>query len=490
MVTLVTKLTRHDLAISSSLLTVLGTVLGLVVIFPLSTPHSLSHLPFQISFRTSSAYERYQDGRKLWTNIAIAARNLGQFIWVHVSVDRIKPTDPDANDDAKVRHARLRAIIEKRSMVNLIQAFAVSVKHFLRSEPGIYYTDLYPLLSFLPKHATDDDPTHHDTLPMWLDHAKLTASARSSPIPSLHGATLTKKQHPPKVRNNSYDPEKALPRVTSEVPLREARNPPRQTIFDHLPILLIFKPLWAVPRWLFRRATGRRAAAAAEALRNDPELGARGWTGKKQQPPLVDSNVPLEITLFLHSYLAFLLKNGLVQPAIATGLVGNLSALQDTVNNLERVRSTPIPFAYQAHLRMSLWLYLTFLPFQVISTMSWFTIPGACFASFLLLGFLEIGQEIENPFNYDENDLDLDAFCRSITRELHEITAHPSPDPAYYVFSAHNQPFAPADCRTAEEILGDVQHEYHTGAVHSISRTLLRSWKQVEEVTRDGSEGL
>ena len=29
----------------------------------------------------------------------------------------------------------------------------------------------------------------------------------------------------------------------------------------------------------------------------------------------------------------------------------------------------------------------------------------------------------ENPFNYDENDLDLDQFCLMIQRELHEITA-------------------------------------------------------------------
>nr|VWP01635.1 Peptidylprolyl isomerase (EC [Ganoderma boninense] len=42
MVSLVSDLTRHKLSFSSAMLTVLGTVLGLV-----------------ISFRTSSAYERY-----------------------------------------------------------------------------------------------------------------------------------------------------------------------------------------------------------------------------------------------------------------------------------------------------------------------------------------------------------------------------------------------------------------------------------------------
>lgn len=85
--------------------------------------------------------------------------------------------------------------------------------------------------------------------------------------------------------------------------------------------------------------------------------------------------------------------------------------------------------------------------------MNWLTIPGTAFASFLLLGFLEIGQEIENPFNYDLNDLgtcsfrlgvahvsdrrllDLDYFCLDIQRQLHEITAHTNPDPSEFIFS-------------------------------------------------------
>ena len=104
------------------------------------------------------------------------------------------------------------------------------------------------------------------------------------------------------------------------------------------------------------------------------------------------------------------MRSGLLQPAIATGVTGNLTSLQDTLSNLERICNTPLPFAYQAHLRMSLWyvlgasnenvaliiprLYLFFLPFQIYSAAKWITIPGTAFASFLLLGFLEIGQEM------------------------------------------------------------------------------------------------
>jgi putative membrane protein len=41
-------------------------------------------------------------------------------------------------------------------------------------------------------------------------------------------------------------------------------------------------------------------------------------------------------------------------------------------------RARPLPFAYQAHLRMSLWLYLLYFPFALISkaqAFGWYTIP-------------------------------------------------------------------------------------------------------------------
>jgi predicted membrane chloride channel (bestrophin family) len=43
------------------------------------------------------------------------------------------------------------------------------------------------------------------------------------------------------------------------------------------------------------------------------------------------------------------------------------------------------------YLRVSHRLYLLLLPFQLVSTLKYLTIPGTAFASFLLLGFLEIG---------------------------------------------------------------------------------------------------
>ncbi|KAH6908713.1 Bestrophin, RFP-TM, chloride channel-domain-containing protein [Coprinopsis sp. MPI-PUGE-AT-0042] len=447
MVACVDQLTKRNMGIPSTLLTVLGTVLGLV-----------------ISFRTSSAYERYQDGRKMWTNINTACRNLGQMFWLHVSVDRnpvggVAPPTP------------LACTIEKKTMMNILQAFPVAVKHFLRGEQGVYYEDLYPLICFLPRYA-NAEPHHDERLPLWHEETAAEHAKEDADRSNRHDREVTEKStsraSSRKPRKDNFDPEAALPSVAEHVQLKPARNPPETTLLDYIPLLRLF-------RWMIRALL--KKAQPGEQRR------------RKKHVTVVESNVPLEITLFLSSYSVFLMKSGLLQPAIATGIMNNIATLQDTLSNLERICNTPLPFAYQAHLRMSLWLYLLFLPFQVVDTMKWITIPGTAFASFLLLGFLEIGQEIENPFNYDLNDLDLDYFCLDIQRQLHEITVHTHPTPADFVFSPLNQPFAPADKRSAEELMA-LGPDYvapdadAAPGMNSIRRTLVKSWRNVDILTR------
>ena len=54
------------------------------------------------------------------------------------------------------------------------------------------------------------------------------------------------------------------------------------------------------------------------------------------------------------------MRSKLVEPAIATAMATSLASLQDIILNLERVCNTPLPFAYQVHLRMTLWYVATF----------------------------------------------------------------------------------------------------------------------------------
>ncbi|KAG1732793.1 hypothetical protein EDB19DRAFT_1590309, partial [Suillus lakei] len=44
---------------------------------------------------------------------------------------------------------KARTLIEKKAVVSLIEAYAISVKHYLRGEDEIHYEDLRSLVSFL-----------------------------------------------------------------------------------------------------------------------------------------------------------------------------------------------------------------------------------------------------------------------------------------------------------------------------------------------------
>ncbi|KAL0957453.1 hypothetical protein HGRIS_001250 [Hohenbuehelia grisea] len=57
---------------------------------------------------------------------------------------------------------------------------------------------------------------------------------------------------------------------------------------------------------------------------------------------------------------------------------------------------------------------------------------------FFLL-YLRDSEEIENPFGYDKNNLNLDHFTHNIIRnELDAITSTPAPYPARWIFSPQN----------------------------------------------------
>ncbi|EEB97662.1 hypothetical protein MPER_02977, partial [Moniliophthora perniciosa FA553] len=61
--------------------------------------------------------------------------------------------DPPATETESADELKVKAMIEKKTVINLLEAFSVAVKHYLRGEDGIYYEDLYYLVKFLPAYA-------------------------------------------------------------------------------------------------------------------------------------------------------------------------------------------------------------------------------------------------------------------------------------------------------------------------------------------------
>lgn len=224
----------------------------------------------------------------------------------------------------------------------------------LRAEPGVYYEDLYPLVCVLPRYAyLTDGSKPNDLLPMW--QASLAGRRSEWKRPTLKksattlsvGVSLDEVEkmgwHNTARLKDGFDPEKVLPTLLSDVPLRPSRNPPADGFFTYFPV---FRPLKRF-RKVFSRDRENRDDDG------DSELDAAERKRKNREP--TDSNVPLEIITYLNGYNAFLIKNGFLPPAAATSLTNTISALHDAISGLDRIRTTPLPFAYQAHLRMSLW---------------------------------------------------------------------------------------------------------------------------------------
>ncbi|KAH8601893.1 Bestrophin, RFP-TM, chloride channel-domain-containing protein [Bisporella sp. PMI_857] len=303
--TLITCISKfvHNLAVNTLLLTVLGFVVGLA-----------------LSFRSTTAYERYSDGRKAWATLSVQSRNLARYFWVHV----------DEREDEELGKDDL---LGKLTAINLILAFAVSLKHKLRFEPYAHYPDIASLVGHLDTFAKD-----------------------------------------------AYTPE-----------IEEKK---RTGFFKKLGNYLGLSFAASNPRKEIKRATR----------------------------PL--GNLPLEILTYLSCYIEEVTANGtLPKPVVLGQMLTSLAALTDTMSAAERVLTTPLPVGYNILIAQIVLLYVYLLPFQLYGALGWITIPGTIAAAYIILGLHAIGNELENPFGNDVNDLPLDYYCEELRRELDILTS-------------------------------------------------------------------
>ncbi|KXN81014.1 hypothetical protein AN958_06406 [Leucoagaricus sp. SymC.cos] len=411
-VCVVTDYTHYDLGISNVLLVVLGNIIILQTI---------------LSFRTASASERYNEARSLWGSLCTTSKNLAQAIWIHI---------PNARTTENGEQDEIRGIIEKKSIINVIQALVVSAKHFVRDEKGVDYVDLWPLICWLPTFQITPDHPYWYKLDFGTSSSTFVGDSQSPPHLSSRAPYKPTSGHhyyrqssgdesatdvesdEAELLHNPCSPtarsiySRILPYVPNYDKLKPAANPPKERLRD------VF-PLWRFIAFLGRRIRGVVDGDPVRADGLDPR------DRRKRNPYVsVECSVPWQVWLVLSSYLAYLNENKLMPDrAIEKVITETIIALQDIISQLERLTNTPLPFAYQVHIRMCTWLYLFFLPFQLFDQFKYITIPIVALFTFIFVGFMEIGEEIENPFDYDPNDLNLDQFCLRLQRELHEITA-------------------------------------------------------------------
>jgi putative membrane protein len=114
-------------------------------------------------------------------------------------------------------------------------------------------------------------------------------------------------------------------------------------------------------------------------------------------------------------------KAGQFTPHVLVSIDQNVQLLIDYLGGCERIRKTPLPFAYVVHLRRALVAYCFTLPFALVETFGWFTLLDVFLVAYVFFGIEEIGVEIEGPFGYDDNDLPLEQICDTIRQNVADI---------------------------------------------------------------------
>eukprot|EP00548_Thalassiothrix_antarctica_P014744 CAMPEP_0194178994 /NCGR_PEP_ID=MMETSP0154-20130528/12518_1 /TAXON_ID=1049557 /ORGANISM="Thalassiothrix antarctica, Strain L6-D1" /LENGTH=486 /DNA_ID=CAMNT_0038894175 /DNA_START=115 /DNA_END=1575 /DNA_ORIENTATION=+ len=96
-------------------------------------------------------------------------------------------------------------------------------------------------------------------------------------------------------------------------------------------------------------------------------------------------------------------------------LLGQIDKLTNAVGQCERIHQTAVPLNYARHSLRSLSLWLLTLPFTLVNSLGFLSVPVMAATSWLLFGVYQIGYSIEDPF---QGSIRLSMLCDVIRRDV------------------------------------------------------------------------
>ncbi|KAG8471298.1 hypothetical protein KFE25_009719 [Diacronema lutheri] len=143
---------------------------------------------------------------------------------------------------------------------------------------------------------------------------------------------------------------------------------------------------------------------------------------------LASNHMTLHIACSISATIAAARAEGFINSIELIRLDESLTVLMDATGACERINSTKMPFAYIAHLRLFLAIWLLCLPFAMFEFLRWGAVPACAMTAYALVGLETTGVEIEGPFGHEFNDLPLDTYTDSVIKpNLLQILSYISP---------------------------------------------------------------
>ncbi len=102
-------------------------------------------------------------------------------------------------------------------------------------------------------------------------------------------------------------------------------------------------------------------------------------------------------------------------------LNSELQTFIDVCGACERIKNTPIPYSYSSFIKKFIFIYVMTLPFGYALSLGFTTVPVVIFIFYVLASLEMIAEEIEDPFDGDENDLPTKKLSENIKKHVEEL---------------------------------------------------------------------
>ena len=93
----------------------------------------------------------------------------------------------------------------------------------------------------------------------------------------------------------------------------------------------------------------------------------------------------------------------------------------DICGACERIAKTPMVRSYRIFARQCIFLFLFTLPWGLVQDFMAWTLPLTIVVSYFMVGMEIVAEHVEEPFGFDEDDLDLEGMSATIANSVEEI---------------------------------------------------------------------
>jgi putative membrane protein len=135
----------------------------------------------------------------------------------------------------------------------------------------------------------------------------------------------------------------------------------------------------------------------------------------------IKKHLPNAVMKAIYTEIELLRQNGRITGEQLLYLNAELQSFTDHIGACERIRNTPIPYAYSLFLKKVIFLYTFTMPIGFVAEFGYWAIVIIPLVFYTFASIEVLAEEIEDPFGQDANDLPLNRLSNTVRDDLMEI---------------------------------------------------------------------